>query len=87
MKFKSAGFVSLLAASLLSISGCDQAEKSTRQLMDKASESARQVIDETHKQAEQAISEATMGLIGNGNKQKEETEAAAETDEPSRQET
>lgn len=88
MKFKSVGVVSLLAVSLLAISGCDQAEKSAQQLIGKASESAKQVIDETHKQAEQAISDATMGLIGNGNKEKPEEEAQeAKADEPSRQET
>lgn len=63
MKLNSLGAASLLALSLVMISGCDQVEKSAQQVMGKATESAKQVIDETHKAAEQALSEATQGLI------------------------
>ncbi|MCU1758601.1 hypothetical protein NTD84_02545 [Pseudomonas sp. 14P_8.1_Bac3] len=60
MKLKT---TALLIASLLILSGCDQAEKSAQQLMGKAAESAKQAIDDTHKAAEQALSDATGGLI------------------------
>jgi vacuolar-type H+-ATPase subunit H len=60
MKLKT---TALLIASLLILSGCDQAEKSAQQLMGKAAESAKQAIDNTHKAAEQALSDATGGLI------------------------
>ncbi|MGE1156590.1 hypothetical protein [Pseudomonas sp. ICMP 460] len=63
MKLNSLGAASLLALSLVMISGCDQVEKSAQQVMGKATESAKQAIDETHKAAEQALSEATQGLI------------------------
>ncbi|MCK1786510.1 MULTISPECIES: hypothetical protein [Pseudomonas] len=63
MKLNSLGAASLLALSLVVVSGCDQVEKSAQQVMGKATESAKQVIDETHKAAEQALSEATQGLI------------------------
>jgi hypothetical protein len=61
MKLKT---TALLIASLLVLSGCDQAEKSAQQLMGKAAESAKQAIDDTHKAAEQALSDATSGLTG-----------------------
>ncbi|MPQ87250.1 hypothetical protein F0170_26730 [Pseudomonas sp. MAFF 730085] len=63
MKLNFLGAASLLALSLVMISGCDQVEKSAQQVMGKATESAKQAIDETHKAAEQALSEATQGLI------------------------
>ena len=63
MKLNSLGAASLLALSLVVISGCDQVEKSAQQVMGKATESAKQAIDDTHKAAEQALSEATQGLI------------------------
>jgi len=63
MKLNSLGAASLLALSLMVISGCDQVEKSAQQVLGKATESAKQAIDETHKAAERALSEATQGLI------------------------
>ncbi|KAA6180983.1 MULTISPECIES: hypothetical protein [Pseudomonas] len=63
MKLNSLCAASLLALSLVVVSGCDQVEKSAQQVMGKATEQAKQVIDETHKAAEQALSEATQGLI------------------------
>jgi vacuolar-type H+-ATPase subunit H len=63
MTLKSFGAASLLALSLVVVSGCDQVEKSAQQVIGKASESAKQVIDDTQKAAEQALSEATQGLI------------------------
>jgi len=67
-KLQSIGAASLLALSVFALSGCDQVEKSARQLMGKATESARQAIDDTHKAAEQALSDATQGLISNKKK-------------------
>lgn len=63
MKLNSLGAASLLALSLVVVSGCDQVEKSAQQVLGKATESAKQAIDDTHKAAEQALSEATNGLI------------------------
>ncbi|CRM04456.1 MULTISPECIES: hypothetical protein [Pseudomonas] len=63
MKLNSLGAASLLALSLVMISGCDQVEKSAQQVLGKATESAKQAIDDTQKAAEQALSEATQGLI------------------------
>ena len=68
MKLNSLGAASVLALSLVMISGCDQVEKSAQQVLGKATESAKQVIDDTHKAAEQALSEATNGLINPQNK-------------------
>ena len=79
MKLKSLGAATLLALSLVVISGCDQVEKSAQQVLGKATESAKQAIDDTHKAAEQALSEATQGLI-KPEKQEEEAENAAESD-------
>ena len=59
MKLNSLGAASLLALSLIVVSGCDQVEKSAQQVLGKATESAKQAIDDTHKAAEQALNEAT----------------------------
>lgn len=83
MKLNFLGTTSLLALSLVLISGCDQAEKSAQQLLGKASESAKQAIDETHQAAEQALSEATQGLIA----PKEDEEQQRTTPESTSQET
>lgn len=79
MKLNSLGAASLLALSLIVVSGCDQVEKSAQQVLGKATESAKQAIDETHKAAEQALSEATQGLISL-EKQEKDAENAAESD-------
>lgn len=80
MKLNSLGAASLLALSLVAVSGCDQVEKSAQQVLGKATESAKQAIDDTHKAAEQALSEATQGLI-KPEKQKEEAKDASDTKE------
>ncbi|WP_338570237.1 hypothetical protein V6L78_23315 [Pseudomonas canadensis] len=72
MKLNSLGTASLLALTLVVISGCDQVEKSAQQVLGKATESAKQAIDDTHKAAEQALSEATNGLINPQNKDDQE---------------
>ncbi|MCF5054316.1 hypothetical protein GIW50_25920 [Pseudomonas syringae] len=74
MKLNSLGAASLLALSLVMISGCDQVEKSAQQVLGKATESAKQAIDDTHKAAEQALSEATQGLISPEKKEAEQEE-------------
>lgn len=77
MKLNSLGVASLLALSLVMISGCDQVEKSAQQVLDKATESAKQTIDDTHKAAQQALSDATKGLIS---PQKKEDQPASEAE-------
>jgi len=82
MKLNSLGAASLLALSLVVISGCDQVEKSAQQILGKATESAKQAIDDTHKAAEQALSEATNGLI---NPQKKDDQEENETESNSKE--
>ncbi|AIB35984.1 MULTISPECIES: hypothetical protein [Pseudomonas] len=82
MKLNSLGAASLLALSLVVISGCDQVEKSAQQVLGKATESAKQAIDDTHKAAEQALSEATNGLI---NPQKKDDQEEKETESNSKE--
>ncbi|MFV9652814.1 hypothetical protein ACK129_29475 [Pseudomonas citrulli] len=82
MKLNSLGVASLLALSLVMVSGCDQVEKSAQQVMGKATESAKQAIDDTQKAAEQALSEATNGLINPQKKDdQEENESESNTKE------
>ncbi|AVO60020.1 MULTISPECIES: hypothetical protein [Pseudomonas] len=71
MTYKSIA-ASLLALSLITLAGCEQAEKSAQQLLGKAAENAKQAIDDTHKAAEQAISDATQGLISKQEKPADE---------------
>ncbi|WP_307419680.1 hypothetical protein [Pseudomonas sp. W3I7] len=79
MKLNSLGAASVLALSLVMISGCDQVEKGAQQVLGKATESAKQAIDDTHKAAEQALSEATQGLI-QPEKKAEQAEKQSETE-------
>ena len=72
MKLTSIGAASLLAFSVLALSGCDQVEKSTQQVMDKASETAKQAIDDTRIAAEQALRDATQDILGNKEKPADE---------------
>jgi len=82
MKLNSLGAASLLALSLVMISGCDQVEKSAQQVMGKATESAKQAIDDTQKAAQQALSEATNGLINPQKKDdQEQNESESNTKE------
>nr|WP_314569813.1 hypothetical protein [uncultured Pseudomonas sp.] len=82
MKLNALGAASLLALSLVVISGCDQVEKSAQQVLGKATESAKQAIDDTHKAAEQALSEATNGLI---NPQKKDDQEEKESESNSKE--
>ena len=80
MKLNSLGAASLLALSLVMVSGCDQVEKSAQQVLGKAPESAKQASDATHKAAEQALSEATQGLISpekNDDQKQKESESSS----------
>jgi len=52
----------LLASSLLVLAGCDQAEKSAKQLLGTATESAKQALDETHDAATKALDAAAQEL-------------------------
>jgi len=67
MTYRTFGLVTLLVASVLTLSGCEQAEKSAQhlaeQLKEQAVETARKALDDTHKAAEKALSEATGGMI------------------------
>ncbi|MHC6226089.1 hypothetical protein ACYU03_15180 [Pseudomonas sp. X10] len=58
LQFKSIGTPLVLLLAVLSTAGCDQAEKSTQQMLDQAAESAKQAIDKTNAAAQQALSEA-----------------------------
>jgi len=59
LQFKSIGTPLVLALlALLSLTGCNQAEKSAQQLLDQAAESAKQAIDQTNKAAQQALNDA-----------------------------
>ncbi|MGY3324172.1 putative lipoprotein [Pseudomonas sp. TE3911] len=82
MKLNSLGAASLLALTLVMISGCDQVEKSAQQVLGKATESVKQAIDDTHKAAEQALSEATQGLIS---PQKKDDQEENESDSNSKE--
>jgi uncharacterized lipoprotein len=72
MKLTSIGAASLLALSVLVLSGCDQVEKSTQQVMDKAAETAKQAIDDTRIAAEQALRDTTQDILGNKEKPADE---------------
>ncbi|VVO14469.1 hypothetical protein [Pseudomonas fluorescens] len=72
MKLTSIGVASLLALSVLVLSGCDQVEKSTQQVMDKAAETAKQAIDDTRIAAEQALRDATQDILGTQEKPADE---------------
>ncbi|KJK07872.1 MULTISPECIES: hypothetical protein [Pseudomonas] len=56
---KSIGTPLVLLLALLTMSGCEQAEKSAQQMLNQAAESAKQAIDQTNEAAQQALSEAT----------------------------
>ena len=79
MNIKKLGAAALLAASLLALAGCDQAEKSAQQLMGKAAETAKQAINDTQKAAEQALSDATGGIISKRQTPAEDDEKQSST--------
>lgn len=58
LQLKSIGTPLVLALALLSVAGCDQAEKSAQQMLDQAAKSANQAIDDTNKAAQEALSDA-----------------------------
>ncbi|MBK4988538.1 hypothetical protein IAE33_000793 [Pseudomonas sp. S60] len=60
---KSIGTPLVMALALLSLAGCDQAEKSAQQMLDQAAQSAKQAIEDTNQAAQQALSEA-LGTEG-----------------------
>lgn len=60
LHFKSIGTPLVVVLAALTMSGCEQAEKSAQLMLDQAAESAKQAIDETNKAAQQALSE-TLG--------------------------
>ena len=76
MNMKKPAVAVLLAAGLVLLSGCDQAEKAAQQMLSKTAESAKQAIDDTHKAAEQALSEATGGLIEKEKPEQEKEESS-----------
>lgn len=55
-------YVALLVLPLLTLSGCDQIESSSKQLLSTAADSAKQAIDDTHKAATQALDDAKQDL-------------------------
>ncbi|NBF04146.1 hypothetical protein GV819_17815 [Pseudomonas sp. Fl5BN2] len=81
MSFKSLAAASVLALSMLTLAGCEQAEKSAQQALDKAARSAKQAIDDTHKAAEQALSDATQGVIGKEKPQDDSEKPASPSQE------
>jgi hypothetical protein len=55
-------YAALLAATLVVLTGCDQIETSSKQLLSTAADSAKQAIDDTHKAATQALDDAKQDL-------------------------
>ena len=76
MNIKKAGALALLAAGLLLLGGCDQAEKTAQQMLSKTAETAKQAIDDTHKAAEQALSEATGSQVEKEQPEQERKESS-----------
>ena len=52
----------LVALPLLVLSGCDQIETSSKQLLSTAADSAKKAIDDTHKAATDALDDAKQDL-------------------------
>lgn len=59
---KSSLYAALLTCSLFVMSGCDQVETTSKQMLDTAANSAKQAIDDTHKAATKALEEAREEL-------------------------
>jgi PBP1b-binding outer membrane lipoprotein LpoB len=76
MNMKKAGALALVAAGLLLLGGCDQAEKAAQQMLSKTAETAKQAIDDTHKAAEQALSEATGSQVEKEQPEQERKESS-----------
>ncbi|HKS15553.1 MAG TPA: hypothetical protein VJS90_21195 [Pseudomonas sp.] len=60
LQFKSIGTPLVVLLAVLTMTGCEQAEKSAQQVLDQAAESAKQAIDQTNKAAQQALND-TLG--------------------------
>lgn len=73
--FKSMGTVLVMSMALLTLAGCDQAEKSAQHMLDQAAESARQVIEDTSQAAQQALNEA----LGTDNRESEQDDTKPKT--------
>jgi hypothetical protein len=54
--------VALIALPLLVLTGCDQIETSSKQLLSTAADSAKKAIDDTHKAATDALDDAKQDL-------------------------
>ena len=52
----------LLALPLLVLTGCDQIESSSKQILSTAADSAKKAIDDTHKAATSALDDAKQDL-------------------------
>lgn len=52
----------LLALPLLLLTGCDQIETSSKQLLSTAADSAKKAIDDTHRAATDALDDAKQDL-------------------------
>ena len=81
MSLKNLGAVTLLALSMRTLAGCEQAEKSAQHVLDKTAQVAKQAIDDTHKAAEQALSDATRGVVGKDKDQDEDAKQAESSQE------
>ena len=60
LQFKSIGTPLVVLLAALTMTGCEQAEKSAQVVLDQAAESAKQAIDQTNKAAQQALND-TLG--------------------------
>lgn len=81
MSFKPLGSAIVLALSMLTLAGCEQAEKSAQQVLDKAAQSAKQAIDDTHKAAEQALSDVAGSGVGKDEKTDDSAKQAESSQE------
>ncbi|MGG5288779.1 hypothetical protein [Pseudomonas shirazensis] len=61
LQLKSIGTPLVLALALMSLAGCEQAEKSAQQVIDQAAQSAKQAIDKTNDAAQQALNDVIGG--------------------------
>ena len=55
-------FAALILLPLLAVTGCDQIETSSKQLLSTAADSAKKAIDDTHKAATNALDDAKQDL-------------------------
>ena len=55
-------FAALIALPLLVLTGCDQIETSSKQILSTAADSAKKAIEDTHKAATNALDDAKQDL-------------------------